>query len=214
MFPRPQTVGTSPRGTVADSPATGRTGFLSRLPGVGGAFDADPNHDRAGAATRTDTSSAAGRRKKTGDPVATATIVAAGVGLVLTVAGWMVSRAGRKLRKPTPEQIHDFAGPTGALLARHFDLSWLGEDIADVAAAGVVVGDWAGDGPLTTPARPDVHQVGLPDPPDRTDDVSRETSGNTPPAPSAARLALAPQGDYDAVGIPPRDTSTNVRYLT
>ncbi len=210
LFSPRQPIGTSPKGTLGDNPRTGRTSLLnpfgSNRNGAGG-FDADPAHDLAGAATLTGTSSAAGR-KKTGDPAMTATLVVGIVGVTLGVAGWMIARAGRRLRKPSKDQIADFAAPVGRIIARRTDLSWMGDDLADVTAAGVVFGDWVGDGPLTAPIVTEVGQVGLVPPddvPPAGDDVSRETA--------TQRLA-ADATDYDAVGLPPRDPNRRVTYLS
>jgi len=210
LFSPRQTIGTSPKGTLGDSPKTGRTSLLNPFGSRNGGgsspgFDADPAHDLAGAATLTGTSSVGGRKK--GDPAMTATLVVGIVGVTLGLAGWMIGRAGRRLRKPSKDQIHQFAEPVGRIIARRTDLSWMGDDLADVTAAGVVFGDWVGDGPLTEPAAPDVVQTGYVPPEDPTagGDVSRETA--------TQRLA-ADATDYDAVGLPPRDPTARVTYLS
>jgi hypothetical protein len=166
---RSEPVGTLPRGLrLGETPATGRTLLSNPHP----ESRVEPASDLAAAATLTETSSAG-----KGDPRITAKIVVGVVGLLFGLAGWGLYRAGRDLRKPSKEQVADFATPIGAIIARRTDLSWLGEDINDLTIAAAVVTDWASDGPIA-PLRPgpDVQQVGM-----ETDDTTGAPVGPAAP---------------------------------
>jgi len=84
--------------------------------------------------------------------------------LLMVLSDALLGRAGRQLRRPTPEQLADFSEPIGAIVARHFDVSKLGLDVADLTTAGGAFGDWLSEGPVTLPKGPNVVQVGMPEP--------------------------------------------------
>ncbi len=155
----PLPVGDSPRGVLSENKKTGRSRLsasqkkiqsLLKLPG------AEANEEIPTGASFSE----AGTPKKTGDPKATAKIVVGLVGVGLALGAWVVARQGRKLRKPTKQQINDFARPVGAILARHTDLSWLGNDIEDLGQAAAVVTDYASEGPIAPKVNP-VEHVGM-----------------------------------------------------
>lgn len=105
----------------------------------------------ATSATRTATSGGTGEAGA-GDPANAGKLVAALAALVAAGAAFVVGRSGRSLRKPEKRHLDDFGAPVGRILVRHFDMTRLGPDLADVIEAGVVVGDYVTAGPLTLPA--------------------------------------------------------------
>jgi hypothetical protein len=159
----PEPVGHSPHGPVAEEPRTGRT-RLGR--GLGSLLtQGRPPAPPVGGTPTSVNSSEDGTAKpprRTGDPQATAKIIVGAVGVTIAVASWVLMQRGRKLRRPTRDQIKDFARPVGAILARHTDLSWLGADIEDLGTAAAVVTDYTTDGPIAPRVDPVVH-VGMPD---------------------------------------------------
>lgn len=115
----------------------------------------------------------------------------AGVSKLLMVLGdALLGRAGRQLRRPTPEQLDEFATPIGAIVARHFDVSKLGQDVADLTTAGGAFGDWLSDGPVTLPKGPNVVQVGMPEP----DPFSTPLPPEDNPIPGQTEIDLTPTG--------------------
>lgn len=84
--------------------------------------------------------------------------------LAIVLTDVLLGRASRQLRRPTPEQLEEFATPVGAIVARHFDVAKLGLDVADLTTAGGAFGDWMSEGPVTLPKGPNVVQVGMPEP--------------------------------------------------
>lgn len=154
--PPSEPVGQSPNGNLRETPTTGRTSLHpeSRVPP-----DGQPS-ELADAATLTESYSA-GNATRRGDPRATAKIIVGLVGVALGLTGWVLYRGGRQLRKPTREQIAEFARPVGAIVARRTDLSWLGADINDLTTAAAVLTDWAADGPIAPPIEPDIEQIGM-----------------------------------------------------
>lgn len=106
-----------------------------------------------------------GTRTPTAAETKTTVKMVAGVSKLLVVmSDVLLGRAGRQLRRPTPEQLDEFATPIGAIVARHFDVSKLGLDVADLTTAGGAFGDWMSEGPVTLPKGPNVVQVGMPEP--------------------------------------------------
>ena len=165
-------VGHAPDGPVTDSPRTGRSrsprqSLTQRLLNPRPDQLLPPGDDGG---TRTSSTFSTATEpdptpRKVGDPVVTAGIVVAGVGLVIGVSAWLLSRRGRTLRRPTNDQVRAFAKPVGALLARHTDLSWMGPDIADISTASAVITDYASEGPIAPRTEPVTH-IGMdqPDP--------------------------------------------------
>lgn len=106
-----------------------------------------------------------GTRVPTAAETKTTVKMVQGVSKVLMVlSDALLGRAGRQLRRPTPEQLADFSEPIGAIVARHLDVSKLGLDVADLTTAGGAFGDWLSEGPVTLPKGPNVVQVGMPEP--------------------------------------------------
>jgi hypothetical protein len=100
---------------------------------------------------------------------AAASILAAlGILAALTVRALM----GRRLREPSADQCDAIGAPVGKILARHFDPSWLNNDLANAAEATAALGRYLSDGPLLEP-RPG--PMGLPD-----DLAGRQESRSTP----------------------------------
>ena len=99
------------------------------------------------------------------EPADPATVTQAVAGILLALAalgGWLLSRRGLRLRRPTPEQAAEMAEPLTSIAIRHVDASVFGPDVIDVARIAAATGSYAGDGPLLTPSHmPDVeHQLG------------------------------------------------------
>lgn len=189
-------VGQAPQGPLINHPRTGRTRVLGR--GLGALLNPPAKSSDLPAPvaeTLTGAPFSVGGAdqpppKRTGDPKVTAGIVIGLVGLGLAAASWALHRSGRSLRRPSKDQIRDFARPVGALIARHTDLSWLGDDIKDISEAAAVVTDYASEGPIAPPLER-VVQTGMETAPDPAGDGPAWAVGDpTPysPAPTVTYL--------------------------
>lgn len=72
----------------------------------------------------------------------------------------LVRMRGRRLRRPTPEQLDEFSAPIGDIMARRVDVAKYGPDVYALTMAGGAFSDWLGDGALTKPVQT-VEQVGM-----------------------------------------------------
>lgn len=128
---------TSPPSTGADSPSPS-----SPSPDRSGPA---PSRPATPAATPTATSSAGKPTTKQ-----TAELVAGVVGLLVVGAAAVISWRGtsRQLRRPTDQQMSDFAKPLAEILLRHWDAAVINRDLVDGIAAGAVAGTYLADGPL------------------------------------------------------------------
>lgn len=195
--PVQEPVGNAPQAPLTESRSSGRTrlgrGLGALITGRPTPPPDSPNGPGGETPTSLISSTPEPRPRRTGDPQATAKIVVGLVGVSLALGAWVLAQRGRRLRRPTRDQIRDFARPVGAILARHTDLSWLGADIEDLGAAAAVATDYATDGPIAPRIDPVVH-VGMPDqaPVDDPTPPAPVYPNVTPPGPVSDRVTYLP----------------------
>lgn len=105
-------------------------------------------------------------------PEHTAKVVASLLKIVFWGAEQLMLRTGRKLRRPTEDQMLDMAEPTSTLIVRHTPLAYAPESLVDISQLAGAVADYLQDGPLVTPAYP-VRHLGT---------ESQEHPGDIPPS--------------------------------
>lgn len=147
----------------------------------------------AAAASDGDTPTAIwGTRTPTAAETKTTVKMVAGVSkLLIVISDALLGRAGRQLRRPTAEQLDEFATPIGAIVARHFDVSKLGQDVADLTTAGGAFGDWLSEGPVTLSKGPNVVQVGMPEPDPFVVHPAAEEYAASTPVPGQTEIDLS-----------------------
>lgn len=95
------------------------------------------------------------------DPKILAGAAAALLGLVVTVAAVLVTRArpSRKLRRPQDKHIKQFGDAAASILARHLEIAKIHPSLLDATKAVGAAGAWIEEGPLTIPARLNAGQL-------------------------------------------------------
>lgn len=92
------------------------------------------------------------RTSSAGDARVASQVVAGLIALVCGVAWSAFARRNRLFRQPTEKQIDEFAGPVGAILARHLPTEIISRDLVDATAAAGAAHRYVIDGPLVARA--------------------------------------------------------------